>query len=284
MFSMIMETESLLITILFLLLMLYIFIFSPSRRRGKMLQWKGSAFAHRGLHGNGVSENSLTAFELACEHGFGIELDVQLSRDGVVVVFHDDDLLRMTGDARRVDQVDYEELRQIPLPDGNAIPAFERVLQLVNGRVPLLVEIKNGRRNSELCEKTLKLLRAYKGRYIVESFNPLIVRWFRKHAKDILRGQLVTDMKGYMPQFGKTAAWLLASLALNFLARPDFVAYDVDCDFAAPKLQRLLFKTPMACWTVKDIHRHHEAVEMGEMPIFEGYVPDAHDSKQGGKA
>lgn len=276
MFSFVMEARFPLILV-FLIVAIYIFIFAPSKRYGKMAAWRGTAFAHRGLHNESISENSLMAFERACAHGFGIELDVQLSKDGSVVVFHDDDLLRMTGDSRRVDAVDYSELKSMQLPDGSNIPLFEDVLRLVGGRVPLLVELKNGKRNAELCRKTQALLRAYKGRYIVESFNPMIVRWFRRHDRGVLRGQLVTDMKGYMPQFGKSTAWLLASLALNFLARPDFVAYDADCDFAAPKLQRILFKTSMACWTIKSAERFYQAKEMGEMPIFEGFLPDAEE-------
>ena len=263
---------SVLIAILIIAALL-IFIFAPSKRRKKMAQWRGCAFAHRGLHGDGACENSLDAFERACEAGFGIELDVQLSRDGTIVVFHDDDLLRMTGDARRVDEVDFAELQSIPLPGDARIPSFAQVLECVRGRVPLLVELKNGKRNAELCAKTLEQLRAYDGRFIVESFNPLIVRWFRKNAKDIARGQLVSGMDNYMPQFGKGIAWLLASLALNFLARPDFVAYDADCDFAAPHIQRGVFRTPMACWTIKQAGRYEEAVEKGEMPIFEGFMP-----------
>ena len=262
-----------LLIIILILIALILFILAPSRRRQRMAAWQGTAFAHRGLHGEGAAENTAPAFERACAAGFGIELDVQLSRDGEVVVFHDDDLKRMTGDARRVDAVDLAGLQALDLPHGERIPRFEDVLALVNGRVPLLVELKNGRRNNELCEKTLALLRQYRGRYIVESFNPLIVRWFRRHARDVLRGQLVSSMENYMPQFGKGVAWLLASLALNCIARPDFVAYDVEAKFVSPRLQRALFRTPMACWTVRKRERYDEALSMGEMPIFEGFVP-----------
>lgn len=263
-----------LIVILLVLAALALFILAPSRRRRRMAAWRGTAFAHRGLHGDGAAENTMTAFERACEAGFGIELDVQLSRDGHVVVFHDDDLLRMTGDPRRVDEVDLAELQGLDLPFGEHIPLFEGVLARIGGRVPLLVELKNGKRNAELCEKTLALLRRYQGRYIVESFNPLIVLWFRRHARGVLRGQLVSDMKNYMPQFGKGVAWLLASLCLNCAARPDFVAYDADADFAAPRIQRILFNTPMACWTIRSKERCEKALEMGEMPIFEGFMPE----------
>lgn len=263
-----------LLIIILILIALVLFILAPSQRRRRMEAWKGVAFAHRGLHGDGAPENTMTAFERACAAGFGIELDVQLTKDGELVVFHDDDLKRMTGDPRRVDEVELAELQSLALPCGERIPLFEGVLARINGRVPLLVELKNGRRNDELCEKTLALLNRYKGRYVMESFNPMIVRWFRLHAKGVLRGQLVSAMENYMPKFGKGVAWLLASLALNCIARPDFVAYDTNAKFASPRIQRALFNTPMACWTVKNKERYDEAMKAGEMPIFEGFVPD----------
>lgn len=265
--------------ILLILIAVTIFIFAPSRRRRPMHRWRGTAFAHRGLHGDGACENTLAAFEAACRAGLGIELDVQLSRDGAVVVFHDDDLLRLTGDNRRLDAVELEELRGMNLPGGR-IPTLEEVLQLVDGQVPLLVELKTGPRNAELCQKTYAQLRAYRGKYLIESFNPLILCWFRRHARGVLRGQLVTEMKGYMPGFGRAVAWLLASLGLNCLARPDFVAYDADADFPVPHIQRTLFRTPMACWTIRTPERFDEAIQAGEMPIFEGFVPDHRPEKR----
>ena len=262
------------LAILLVLMGLIVFILAPSQRRRRMAAWRGVSFAHRGLHGEGAAENTMSAFERACQAGFGIELDVQLTKDGELVVFHDDDLKRMTGDPRRVDEVELAELQSLDLPYGEHIPRFEGVLARIDGRVPLLVELKNGKRNAELCEKTLALLKRYRGRYVIESFNPLIVRWFRLHARGILRGQLVSSMENYMPQFGKGVAWLLASLALNCIARPDFVAYDVEAKFVSPRIQRALFNTPMACWTVKKEERYEEALSMGEMPIFEGFVPE----------
>lgn len=259
--------------ILAAVLALLIFISAPSLR-GRAKPWHGTAFAHRGLHGNGVSENSLHAFELACEAQTGIELDVQLSADGAVVVFHDDDLARMTGDPRRVDALTLEELRALPLPDAALIPTFADALDCINGRAPLLVELKHGRRNAELCRKTLDLLRAYPGLYVIESFNPLILRWFRRNAPQVVRGQLVSSRGAYMPQFGGAVAVLLSNLGLNFLARPDFIAYDANADhFPTPRIVRALYRTPMACWTITDPAAHAAALARGEMPIFEGFKP-----------
>jgi len=261
-----------------LLALLALFMTAPSPSRRRADSWRGTRFAHRGLHGSGVSENTIRAFALACEQGCGIELDVQLSADGRVVVFHDDDLKRMTGDARRVDAASFDELRALALPDGSNIPSFDEVLRCVNGRVPLLVELKNGRRNDGLCAKVLEMLRAYEGPYIVESFNPLILRWFRKNAPEIIRGQLVSCMGSYMPRFNPAVAFLLSGLFLNFLARPDFVAYDVNAKgFVSPWLQRAIFRTPMASWTVTDPALYKKSLKNNEMPIFEGFLPEKMD-------
>lgn len=261
--------------VLIVLIALFLFLISPSPKHRRADKWKGTLFAHRGLHGDGLTENTLEAFERACVHGCGIELDVQLSKDGAVVVFHDDTLERLTGDKRRVDQVDFDELRSLTLIGGGRIPSFEEVLRRVNGRVPLLVELKNGKRNDELCAKTAALLKNYKGAYVMESFNPLILKWWRKNEPSIIRGQLVGAKVSYLATMGPVVAFLLSRLLLNFLARPDFVAYDVNAvKFNAPKVQRALFHTPLAAWTVRDAGLCHECLERGEMPIFEGFIPE----------
>ena len=263
--------------VLIVLLALIVFLIAPSPKHRRAADWKGTLFAHRGLHGNGLTENTLEAFDAACIGGFGIELDVQLSKDGVLVVFHDDDLKRMTGDDRRVDQVDFAGLRTLALNGGGCIPTFEETLRLVNGRVPLLVELKNGKRNDELCRKTAALLKDYDGKYIIESFNPLIVQWWRKHEPAVIRGQLVGAKISYLATMGPFLAFVLSRLLLNFLGRPDFVAYDVNAaGFMAPKLQRALFRTPLAAWTVRDAGTCRSCLERGEMPIFEGFIPEKH--------
>lgn len=261
--------------IIILLMLIVLFAVAPSLKCHRAEDWRKTSFAHRGLYGNGIAENTPEAFEEACKKGFGIELDVQFSRDGVLVVFHDDDLKRMTGDSRRVDEVDFDELSEFRLSGGvGSISRFEDVLTLVNGRVPLLVELKNGRRNTELCSQTYALLQRYHGRYMVESFNPFIVRWFKKHAREVLRGQLVAGRASYLTTMSSPAAFLLSNLTLNIVSRPDFIAYDVDAKrFSAPRIQRTLFHTPLAAWTVRDEKTYSECLQRNEMPIFEGFVP-----------
>ena len=191
----------------------------------------GANFAHRGLHSRdkAVPENSLTAFRLAAEAGYGAELDVQLSKDGQVVVFHDDTLDRVCGVHGRVDEFTFEELQQMRLcGTAERIPLFSQVLDVIRGRGPLIVELKTGRRNRELCEKTYALLESYRGEVCVESFNPLIVAWFRFHGKDLVRGQLAAPTEEYTKDGrGMAQAFLLSRCLLNFLARPQFIAYKI---------------------------------------------------------
>ena len=214
-------------------LLLILFLICPGNPSAeKKARFAGRAYAHRGLYKNGGDspENSLPAFKRAVDAGYGIELDVQLSSDGEVVVFHDDDLKRACGVEKRVDGLTLAELQKLSLfESGERIPLFSQVLELVGGKVPLIVELKTGKRNAELCEKTLALLRAYGGDACVESFDPRIVRWFRKNARDILRGQLSQAPAFYRGYgFNPFLACVLGNLYINCLSRPEFIAYRLD--------------------------------------------------------
>lgn len=203
---------------------------APGRaKKDKKAPFMGRNFAHRGLHSEdkSVPENSLEAFKQARDAGYGIELDVQLSKDGEVVVFHDDTLDRVCGVEGRVDELDCARLQELPLcGTEQRMPLFGEVLEVINGSVPLIVELKNGRRNKELCEKTHALLSGYRGDYCIESFNPLIVGWFRKNAKDVFRGQLATIYSDY-EGIKKPLALLLSRCLLNVVSRPQFIAYRI---------------------------------------------------------
>lgn len=209
-----------------------------SRRQRNI--FRGVNYAHRGLHSRdrSVPENSLPAFRRAAAEGYGIELDVQLSQDGKVVVFHDDTLDRVCGVHARVDDLTWDELSALRLcGTEERIPLFSEVLKSINGCEALIVELKNGPRNRELCEKTLALLSEYRGNVCIESFNPLIVAWFRFHAPDMVRGQLATTVQNYRDDnITGFKAFVLHNTLLNFLARPQFIAYRVG---SRPPLVRL---------------------------------------------
>lgn len=249
-----------------------VFLVAPgraSKKDKKPFMYKN--FAHRGLHKKDktVPENSLAAFERASAYGYGMELDVQLSKDGQVVVFHDDTLNRVCGVDSRVDEKTYDELRQMSLCGSTqTIPLFSEVLKTVRGRGPLIVELKNGKRNEELCEKTYALLSKYSGEYCIESFNPFIVRWFKKNAPEVIRGQLANPPKDYNGEVGPLTAVILGNCLLNFLARPQFIAYKITPKPFTVKLCEALGAMKVA-WTSHDWvnEKFYDAV------IFEFYKP-----------
>ena len=239
--------------------------------RRQRAPFQGVNFAHRGLHSRDktVPENSLEAFELAARAGYGIELDVQLSRDGQVVVFHDDTLKRVCGVDKRVDEVDYAALRQLKLEGQNTgVPLFSEVLEVIRGRGPLLVELKTGRRNRELCEKTYALLETYRGDVCIESFNPFIVAWFRFHAPDLVRGQLAMPAAYYAGATHPAQAFLLSRCLFNAIARPQFIAYRIGRRPPAVRFAELLGAMKVG-WT-----SHEPRNEKGrDAVIFEFYKP-----------
>lgn len=249
-----------------------VFLVAPGRARKKDKQpFMYKNFAHRGLHKKDktIPENSLAAFERASAYGYGMELDVQLSKDGQVVVFHDDTLDRVCGVDSRVDEKTYDELSQLSLcGTTQTIPLFSEVLKTVRGRGPLIVELKNGKRNEELCEKTYALLSKYSGEYCIESFNPFIVRWFKKNAPEVIRGQLANPPKDYNGEVGPITAVILGNCLLNFLARPQFIAYKITPKPFTVKLCEALGAMKVA-WTSHDWvnEKFYDAV------IFEFYKP-----------
>ena len=261
--------------ILLILILFFLCMTSPSLKRRRARVWKGTLFAHRGLHGDGRAENSLPAFEAACRAGYGIELDVRYSKDNRLIVFHDDTLERMCGDKRRPEELTVEELKELPLGSTqDRIPTFDEVLSLVDGRVPLLVEIKNGRRIKALTAGTVARLKSYGGAYLIESFNPLCLFYLRRMAGDVVRGQLVASREETEQTTGAALAIALSGLLLNVLSRPDFVAYNIaDSRGYAPAVQRKLYKTPMAAWTVRDAAQLALAKKRGDMVIFERVRP-----------
>ena len=252
---------------------LLVFLIAPRRpAENKVKPFYGRNIAHRGLFckDQSVPENSLAAVVNACEHGYGMELDVQLSRDGKVVVFHDDTLDRMCGVNSRVNELTYDELSELSLAGTDqSIPLFAEVLKTVSGKGPLIVELKTCSKRAELCRKTYDLLKEYKGEYCIESFDPFIVRWFKKNAKHIFRGFLSQPPKNYGDSFkDKVTGTLLGRLLFNFLARPEFIAYKIGKKPLPVRLCLSLGAVPVA-WTSHDpkSEKDHDVV------IFEHYEP-----------
>lgn len=264
-------------TVIFALIiisLLILFVVYPGRRRNRA-PFDKTLYAHRGLHSNDgkYPENSLIAFRLAREAGYGVELDIQLTADRKVVVFHDDTLLRMCGVDCRLDELTYEELQQFTLlGSSQRIPLLTEVLDVLDG-APLLCELKPMRSYTDmtLCEIALPILKSYKGDFCVESFNPLMIRWFRKNAPEVIRGILskkFTKEDNVAPVLG----FLLSTLMTNCMSRPDFIAYlHTDRNDPMFKLCRKLGAMAVA-WTIHTPEEEADCANDFDTIIFEGYM------------
>ncbi len=229
----------------------------------------GAAYAHRGLHGAGAPENSPSAFAGAIARGMGIECDIQRSRDGQAMVFHDDALDRLTGEQGLVAERTAADLGRIVLTGGaDTIPSLRQLLDQVQGRVPLLIEIKSdhrlGARISATCLAVRRVLEGYTGHHAIMSFDPRVVRWFAVHSPLTVRGLVVTEENDKaLPGILRRQLWL-------WHARPDFLAYDIrdlPSRFAAAQRRRGL---PVLTWTVRSADHRERAAAHADAPIAEG--------------
>lgn len=254
-------------------------------------------------------ENSLASFAAACEAGYGIELDIQLTVDEQVVVVHDADLLRVAGDPRRIEDLTYDELTRIPLfpspckpgsakarplpgseempalvttpdhaPKGyyQHVPLLSDVLALVNGRVPLIIEYKiDGFGWDERCEtlmdKADTLLSDYHGTYVVESFHPGAMRWYKEHRPEVCRGQLAEASRFELSDIRK---WAAGTLLFDWLSRPDFIAYDWRGGNTLPVRLACAMGASAVSWTVRSRDELAQCDDWFDQHIFESFIPE----------
>lgn len=260
-----------------LVVALYVFLVMPRAMAKPDVLPVLCDYAHRGLHdnGSGLPENSMGAFAHAINRGIGIELDVRLTKDGRVVVFHDETLERMCGNRARVRDLTYEQLKAMRLSDTEyGIPLFSEVLALVNGRVPLLIEIKEDGFDDSVCWKLAPILDRYGGEFCVQSFSPLMLRWFARHREDVIRGQLVTRIEGGDTWQKRVLHFLLTHMLLNWMSRPDIIACDGRHQSGMDKwLCRVVFRTPFLYWTVRKRELLAINHRKGAGSIFEGFEP-----------
>lgn len=261
--------------IILIIVLLYFFLIMPRITSRPMHEFKNVYVAHRGFHDNNsdAPENSAKAMRLAVENGYGIELDVQLTKDEKVVVFHDGNLKRVCGVDAKVNSMTYEELQQLNLLNSEEkIPLFSEVLKIIDGKVPLVMEIKMVDSKTRVCELANKELEGYKGLYCMESFHPFAVRWYKKNRPDVIRGQLSANFKKEDNKEG-IQEWLVHHLLTNVLARPDFIAYSHK---SAGNLSRnlcRLFGTTAVAWTIKSQEQLDNNRKKFDVFIFEGFRP-----------
>ncbi len=265
--------------LIILIVLLFLLAIKPDNSRKEAFKpFEETYLAHRGLFNNKEDrpENSMPAFKAAVDHGYGIELDVQLTKDEKLVVFHDKNLKRACGVNIDVDDLTYNELKKYDLFGHDLhIPLFKDVLDLVRNKVPLMVEIKSDG-NWELTSKsTNEALAGYDGDYCVISFNPNVVHWFKINAPQTLRGQLVTNYFIENPGKPFFEKFALTNLLGNFYACPDVICYNCKyTDHWSFWLCRKIYHPVTSCWTVKNEKELETAKKVYNIFVFEGFLPE----------
>jgi glycerophosphoryl diester phosphodiesterase len=223
--------------------------------------------AHRGLHDETTPENSVPAFEAAIAAGISIELDVQLSKDGEAVVFHDDNVLRLTGVDRDIEKMTIEEIKALRFRGTDLqIPTFEEFLALVDGRVPILVEIKKHRKPLERI--VIERLQRYGGEFAIQAFNPFVIRYVRKLDPTIACGLLSSKFEDMKLMRIKKAG--IKNARLFFIAKPDFLSFEIH-SFPNDRIADFREKLglPVLAWTVKTKEELEHAKHFCDNIIFE---------------
>ena len=267
------------VIIICVLCLLVAFLLAPRMfNRPDMSAFMGMNIAHRGYHDNenGIPENSLPSFEAAIEKGFAIELDIQLSSDGVAMVFHDADLERVCGVSGKIWDYTAQELKAMKLlGTEETIPTFEEALAIIDGRVPLLVEYKMDKVDTAVCAAGQALLDSYDGEYMMQCFDPRALLWYKKNAPQVARGQLAKEYWHEEQYAGKALYVVLGNLLTNVATRPDFVSYSFEHqNNVALKAYSLM--APTACWTLRSGDDYASAAGNFDMYIFDSFDISQH--------
>ncbi len=242
-----------------------------------ILDWiKNRPIAHRGLHSNNdvIPENSLSAFQVAVDKNYPIELDIHLLSDDEIVVFHDGDLKRMCGENIFIKTLNSNNIKNYKLLNSKqTIPLLNEVFDLVKGQVPILIEIKNQgkRRNKKIQNILIKQIEKYKGEIAIQSFNPYLLKLFVKNAPSIPRGQLSSSYKGEKINFLQKV--FLKKYYLNFISQPHFIGHNIQ-DIPNKSVEKLRKNgLPILAWTVRDKETHKKKESYIDNIIFEGFEP-----------
>ncbi|MGN8818060.1 glycerophosphodiester phosphodiesterase family protein [Oribacterium sp. HCP28S3_H8] len=256
----------------------YLYGIKPGEDRGRRMKpFEETYIAHRGFFKNGTDhpENSMPAFRRAIARGFGIEMDVQMTTDGHLMVFHDENMKRMCGTNRKLWMSRFREVRQETLLNsGEHIPELQTVLNVIAGKVPLVLEIKPDGDWKKTAREVAKVMDQYHGIWCMESFHPLITAWFRFHRPYVLRGQLATNFFKDEENQPRIAQFALSNLLFNFLARPDFISYNHKYfNQFSYRLIRKLFPVENFAWTIHTPEELAQARKHFQVFIFDGFDP-----------
>ena len=259
-----------------ILVVLYLLALTGRTGHKGLRKLRGWGYAHRGLHGNGVPENSMLAFRKALEGGYGIEFDVHLMKDGTLAIIHDSSLKRTAGADVLIEDLTVEDLENYRLEGTDEkIPLFSELLDLYAGKAPLIIELKAHGNHAELSKAVCDTMEGYKGVYCMESFDPRVVQWLRKNRPEIIRGQLAENfLKVKQNPLNIVLKFIMTNHLMNFLSMPDFVAYKfADRNTLGTRICRKFWKLQGVTWTIRSQEDYDNAVKEGWIPIFENFTP-----------
>ncbi len=265
--------------VLLILILLWALALMPRvKNKPDFTPFRHQVYAHRGYYykDQSIPENSLPGFARAVENGFGVELDVHLTKDGKLAVLHDENLKRMCGVDVNLSELTSSELKNYRLAGTSyTIPLFTDVLKGINGKVPIIIEVKPyGGNISALCKRLCTELEGYCGVYCMESFDPRAVLWFKKHKPNLVRGQLAMRANRYGGATNPLLAFAAANLLMNFITKPDFIAYCFeDRKSLSFRLCKKLYKVQEFSWTIRTPAQAAEVEITGGLIIFEYFNP-----------
>lgn len=276
-----MQTFWTILSVLLFLFALWVLAIAPrTRNKPDLTPFRGWYYAHRGCYRKDqtIPENSLPGFARAVEEKFGVELDVHLTKDGKLAVLHDENLKRMCGVEINLAFLNSWELKKYKLNGTeNTIPLFLDVLPVIHGKVPMIIEVKPyGGNIGTLCEQLCRELEGYSGLYGIESFDPRVLMWFKRHRPEIVRGQLAMKPSRYRGAVLPVTTFAAGNLLMNFLTRPDFIAYCVeDRKNLSFCLCKLIYGVQEFAWTVRNPWQARKVTNSGGLVIFEYFDPRA---------
>lgn len=226
---------------------------------------KGLMIAHRGIHGNGIIENTIPAFSMAIKKNVPIELDIHILKDSNLVVYHDDNLNRLINIDRNISSYTYQELKELTFPNTDIhIPLFDDVLDMINGKVLLVVEIKKSNiiNYRKYCEKIVSVLDKYSGDLVIKSFDYRIVKYFLKNT-NYLTGLLISNKSNFYD-------WCMRKNITISLVGPDFISVSsrlLDEKF----INKNIGKLPILTWTIRSQKKLEKVKNKADSFLVEGF-------------
>lgn len=229
---------------------------------------KGRIISHRGIHDNiKIFENTKEAIKLAKDKNYIIEIDIHLTKDNQIIVFHDYNTKRITKKDMIIEESNYNDLNKQNIIH---IPLLKEILKLINGKVPLLIEIKQENKVGKLEQNLMNILKDYKGEYAIQSFNPKVLYWFKRNYPNIKRGQL--SCKYQNKKIPKIEKYILSNMLFNFITKPNFISYKYN-ELSIKKIRKYQNKNiTVLAWTITNKQDYNKYIKLYDNLICEKII------------